>query len=386
MEDALVKAYVDLEAIGSNVMNLRAKTDPAVKFMAVVKADGYGHGAVRVAKKALASGASWLGVARLHEAVELRNAGIIVPILIFGHVHPSSIKRIIDLNLTVSVYDFEMARALSVQAQNSRKSVKIHLKVDTGMGRVGMIIDGPGADVGMQACVKEIKEIGELSGIELEGIYTHFASADHKDKTYTLGQMEKFDALLQNLEKAGVTIKLRHAANSAGIIQIPQSHYDMVRAGISLYGLYPSEEVDKGKIELCPAMTLKSIITGVRHVPQGFKASYGMTWEAPEPTRIASVPVGYADGFSRLFSSNGYMLVRGHRVPIVGRVCMDQTMIDVGIVPDVAVGDEVILIGRQGDATLSTDELAGRIKTINYEIVSSLTSRVERIYSDSGSG
>lgn len=384
MEDALVKAVVDLDAIARNVESLRQKTGPDVKFMAVVKADGYGHGAVKVARKALANGASWLGVARFHEAVELRKAGIITPILIFGYVHPSSISRAVDLNLTLSVYDFEMAEGFSREAKNYKKAVKVHLKIDTGMGRVGMILDNPDQISEYQMRVEEISQIINLPGIDLEGIYTHFAAADHKDKSYTLEQLNKFETLLDSLENAGIKIKIRHAANSAGIIELPQSHYDMVRAGISLYGFYPSSEIDQSRVKLYPAMTLKTMVTGVRQVPKGFKTSYGMTWQASDSTTLASVPVGYADGFSRQFSSNGNMLVKGCKAPIVGRVCMDQTMIDVGDIPGVSTGDEVILIGNQKNESLSADDLAARIETINYEIVSSLTSRVERIYSGSG--
>lgn len=380
MDGSLVKAVINLDAIGKNVVNLKQKTASTVKFMAVVKADGYGHGAVRVAQKALEKGASWLGVARLHEAIELRTAGIIAPILVFGYVESAHIKRAIDLNLTLSVYDFKTASKISAAAQNLKKQATVHLKVDTGMGRMGMIIESP-CD---RSCdfpqIEEISKIKELSGIKLEGIYTHFAAADHKNKTYTLEQIRKFDCLLSCLEKKGVTFKLCHAANSAGIIEFPQSHYDMVRAGISLYGLYPSNEVDKTKVELFPAMTLTSMVTGVRSVPKGFKTSYGMTWQAPDATILASVPVGYGDGFSRQFSSNGCMVIKGQKAPIVGRVCMDQTMIDVGKIKDIAIGDEVVLFGSQGDAVLSADELADTIGTINYEIVTALTSRVERSY------
>ncbi|MCD4721264.1 MAG: alanine racemase [Desulfobacula sp.] len=380
MEYPLVKACINLDAIQKNIQNLKQMTDKNSKFMAVVKADGYGHGAVRVAQKALQSGADWLGVARLNEAVELRNAGINAPILVFGYIHPSQAAIIKDLDLVTTVYGLNMAKALSNEAKLLNKPVKVHLKVDTGMGRVGMVIKPAKKQV-----LKKIQEIVKLPGIALKGIYTHFAAADSKDRTYTDLQIELFASLLEDLKKNGLELSTCHAANSAGIIEFPRSHFDMVRAGISIYGLYPSCEVDQTKIKLTPAMTLKSIVTAVRDVPKGFYVSYGMTHETQRQTRLASVPIGYADGFSRQFSSNCVMLVKGHRASVVGRVCMDQTMIDVGNIPDVTPGCEVVLIGSQGDETLGADELANRVNTINYEVVSALTARVKKIYSDSGS-
>jgi len=381
MEYSLVKACVDLNAIQNNIQKLKQLTDKSSKFMAVVKADAYGHGAVRVSRAALQAGADWLGVARLNEAVELRKAGIKAPILVFGYIHPSWAPGIKDLDLVTTVYGLNMAKALSREAQLLETPLKVHLKVDTGMGRVGMVIKPV-----LKQVLKKIQEIAKLPGIVLSGIYTHFAAADSRDRAYTELQIELFASLLEDLKKNGIEFPICHAANSAGIIEFPQSHFDMVRAGIAIYGLYPSPEVDRTKIELVPAMELKSIVTAVRDVDKGFYVSYGMTHKTRKQTRLASVPIGYADGFSRRFSSNGSMLVRGFSAPIVGRVCMDQTMIDVGDIPDVTTGDEVVLMGAQGDATLHADKLAERIHTINYEIVSALTSRVKKVYSDSGSG
>jgi len=381
MEYPLVKACIDLGAIQNNIRNLKRMTDKKSKFMALVKADGYGHGAVRVAQTALQSGADWLGVARLNEAVELRKAGIDAPILIFGYIHPSQAATIKDLDLVTTVYGLNMAKALSREAKFLNKPIKVHLKIDTGMGRVGMVIKPA-----REQALKKIQEIVKLPGIALKGIYTHFAAADSRDRTYTDLQIDLFASLLEDLKKTGIEFETCHAANSAGIIEFSRSHFDMVRAGISIYGLYPSCEVDQSKVKLFPAMTLKSIVTAVREVPKGFFVSYGMTHETQGQTRLASVPIGYADGFSRQFSSNCVMLVKGHRAPVVGRVCMDQTMIDVGDIPDVNPGCEVVLMGSQGNETLGADELASRINTINYEVVSALTARVKKVYSDSGSG
>lgn len=405
MEYPLVSACIDLDAIQHNIQNLKKMTTEPTRFMAVVKADGYGHGAVRVAVKALESGVDFLGVARLHEAVELRNAGIQAPILVFGYIHPLQAAEVIDLDLATTVYNFEMAEQLSRQAGILNRSIKTHLKIDTGMGRVGMIIGKKDDDLpeknltkistpekdttdktAHRNLLKEIENIVKLPGIDVNGIYTHFAAADSKDKAYTHLQIELFATLLDDLKKQGVEFMVCHAANSAGIMEFPESHFDMVRAGIATYGLYPSREVDQSKVHLIPAMTLKSIVTAVREVPEGFCVSYGMTHKTQKQTRIASVPIGYADGFSRLFSSNCQVLLKGKRANVLGRVCMDQTLIDVGDIPDVATGDEVILIGSQKNETIGADELANRINTINYEIVSALTPRVKRIYSGSGSG
>ncbi len=381
MVSHLVTAVIDLDAIKSNVTALKRLTAPHCRFMAVVKADGYGHGAVKVAQKAINSGAAWLGVARLEEALPLRDAGISSPILVFGYIHPLQVTTAAALDVTITVYNLDMAKAISRELQRLGKSMDVHLKVDTGMGRVGMIVDTTisGRDI-REKLIKEIDAIAGLPGIRLKGIYTHFAASDSSDKGYTKNQINAFNSLLSDLEKKGIAFEIRHAANSAGIIAHPDSHYDMVRAGISLYGLQPSGEVDLSNVRLTPAMTLTSIVTAVRQVPRDFCVSYGMTHKTVDPTQLASVPVGYADGFSRLFSSNGHMLVKGQRAPIVGRVCMDQTMIDVGHINGIVPGDEVVIFGCQKDSCLTADELANRIKTINYEIVSALTSRVERVY------
>lgn len=366
--------------------------------MAVIKADAYGHGAVPIAKAAVTAGADWLGVARLNNVVQLRSKAIELPILVFGYTHPAQAAMINELDLVATVYDLKMAQALSDRAKSLDRPVKIHLKVDTGMGRVGMVIEKNQAiddttptrnrlsrKTTRMETLKEIEKIIRLPGLDVRGIYTHFAAADCKDRTYTDLQIELFTALLEDLKKMGIEFEICHAANSAGIIEFPESHFDMVRPGIGIYGLYPSREVDQSKVTLIPAMRLTSVVTSVRTVPKGFYVSYGMTHKTRYKTTLATVPVGYADGFSRLFSSNCQMLVNGQRADVVGRVCMDQTVIDVGDTP-VKVGDEIVLIGSQGNETIGADELADRIHTINYEIVSALTPRVKRIYSESGSG
>jgi alanine racemase len=380
----LIWAEVDLNAIAHNVRELRRVVDPQARLMLAVKANGYGHGAVETAQTGLAAGADALGVARLHEAVELRQAGIDAPILVFGYTPPRQAHILIEYDLAQAFCHLETARSYSDAGVAAAKPIRLHLKVDTGMGRLGILAGAFQGAVSEAApghwTPEDLKRLAALSGIELEGVFTHFASSDSADKAYTHRQMERFRLFLKDLDKAGLNPDIRHAANSGAIIDLPETHLDMVRAGISLYGLYPSAEVDTSRIDLRPAMTLKARIIHVKQVPAGFKVSYGMTYETPKPTVIATIPVGYADGFSRLLSNRGQMLVRGQRAPIVGRVCMDLTMLDVGHIPGVCLEDEVVIFGRQEGAEIPVEELAAQLNTINYEITSALTARVPRVY------
>jgi alanine racemase len=373
---------INLLAIKHNVMTLKKRVGKDVKLMAVVKADGYGHGAVKIARVALQSGATWLGVARISEAIKLRKHKIDSPILVFGSVSAGDVATLAKHQLSITIHTLKAAEEISLEALRQAVFIKAHVKIDTGMGRTGLLPDHLRATPSLNnAATKEIKAMANLDNLEIEGIYTHLASADFKDKTFTNYQLENFNLLLEELMQNGVRIDICHAANSAGIIDMPQqTSYDLVRAGISIYGLYPSNEVYKPNAVLRPAMSLKAIITSVKEVPQGFTISYGMTYTTQIRTKIAIIPVGYADGYPRLLSSNGFMLVRGKRAPIAGRVCMDQTMIDVGHIPMVKPGDEVVLIGKQGKEEITVDEVAANAKTINYEIVSLLSTRLPRIY------
>jgi alanine racemase len=385
LEFPLVWAEVYLEAIAHNVRELRRITDPGADLMAVVKANAYGHGVIEVTRKALENGANSLGVARIEEGIELRKAGFNEPVLIFGYTPPQLAHKLITFDLTQTVWSYNTAQSLSDVAVSSNKQIKVHLKVDTGMGRLGLLPDcRRPPETGQNLignAIRDVESISSLAGLTLEGVYTHFASADSSDKTYAGKQFKIFVDFLNEMRRAGMNPPLCHAANSAAIIDMPETHLHMVRAGIAIYGLYPSDEVNKHRIALKPAMTLKSKIVHLKKVPPGFKVSYGSTYQTPKSTTIASIPVGYADGFNRLLSSRGHMLVRGRRAPIVGRVCMDQTMLDVGHIPDVALEDEVVIFGRQEDESIPVDEIAATLNTINYEIVSSLTARVPRIYS-----
>lgn len=379
MEAPNIWAEIDLEAIDHNVRELRRITHPRARMIAVVKADGYGHGAVNVAKTVLAAGTDMLAVARIDEAIVLRQAGLDAPILVFSPTSPDFAANLIEHNLIQGVTGLAVAQQLDAVAQRYGKTIPIHLKVDSGMGRLGLLPDERRVSEPMSA-VAEVAAIAQLKGLRLEGVYTHFAAADERDKGYAHHQLSVFETFLNALETAGIDPGLRHAANSAAIIDLPASHLDAVRPGISLYGLYPSPDVDHSRIDLQPALSLKSRLLQVKAVPAGFKASYGMTWEAPQPTVIGTVAAGYADGIQRRLSNRGAMLVNGRRAPIAGRVCMDLIMLDLGADSPAVVGDEVVIIGRQGDARITADDIADQLGTINYEVVFTNGMRVPRLY------
>ncbi len=377
-------AEIDLKRIALNIQELRRITRPKARVMAVIKADAYGHGAVAVGRCALENGADTLGVARIQEAVILRENGLSAPLLIFGHTSPAAADMLIQYDLTQTVFDSSMAEAYNQAAGQRGGKLKIHLKIDTGMGRLGFWGSTPLAEADSEisgaGTLKAIEAITRLPHLELEGIYTHFAAADEADKTNSLGQLESFLTLIQRLRSRSIEFPVQHAANSAAIIDLPETHLDMVRAGISLYGLYPSAQVDQKKITLLPAMRFASRIIQTKNVPAGFRVSYGGDYQATQATTIATVAVGYADGLNRGLSSRGHMLVHGRRAPIAGRVCMDLTMLDVGDIPDVAPGDEVVIFGSQGDAFIGADEVAAMLGTINYEVVTGISKRVPRVY------
>lgn len=368
-------AEVDLGAIAHNVKELIRVKDSRAKFMAVVKANGYGHGAVPVARTALAAGAEWLGVAILTEALELRRAGLDGPLLVLGFTPPEQSDLVVANDVSQAVYTIDGARALSEAAARAGRPARVHLKVDTGMGRLGVTPD----DAGLAAA----RIIAGLPGLILEGVFTHFATADATDKGYAREQFARFTAFLARLQAARFDFGLRHAANSAALIELPETHLDLVRAGIAVYGLYPSDEVER-RVDLRPAMSLKVRVAHVKEVPAGTGVSYGRTFVTGRPSVVATLPIGYADGYPRSLSSRGVVLVRGRRAPIIGRVCMDQCMADVTGIPGVAAGDEVVLMGRQNGAAVTADDLARLEGTINYEVVCDVTARVPRVYSPAG--
>jgi len=373
MTEPLVWADIDLAAYARNISALKRLARPETQLMAVVKADAYGHGAVSLSRQALESGADFLGVARIGEALELREAGIDAPLLIFGHTPIALADALIDNQLTQTVWSLETATALSAKAAARDRRIPVHIKADTGMGRLGLL---PGSS----DAARDIQSIASLPGLEAQGVYTHFAGADKADKNSANRQLETFLDFIESLRRGGLEFPLRHAANSAALLSMPDSHLDMVRLGISTYGLLPSAEVSAGELELDSVMQLKARIMQLKQLPADSPVSYGSTWRTPAPTTIATVAIGYADGLNRLLSSRGHMLVRGQRAPIVGRVCMDLTMLDVEHLSGVTPGDEVVVFGRQGDEAILASELADLTDTISYEVLTSITARVPRVY------
>jgi alanine racemase len=377
-------AEIDLSAISHNISAVRRILAPGCRLMAAVKANAYGHGLLAVSIRALAAGADALGVARLSEALQLREAGIAAPVLIFGHTPPSSVGQLLRYNLTQSVYGLDTARPLSEAAESLGGRVRAHVKIDTGMGRLGILAAGavPVCTAGGIAAtgLEEAAAVCALPGIRLEGIYTHFAAADEADKGSAYKQLAVFHEFTEALKTRGIEFAIRHAANSAATIDMPEAHLDMVRPGIAVYGIYPSETVDRSRILLKPAMALKTRVIHLKRVEAGFPVSYGGDAVTTRSTLIATVAIGYGDGYRRLLSRNGRMLVRGKGAPVIGRVCMDQTMLDATDIPEIRVGDEVAAIGSQGDVTVTADEVAEKCQTISYEIVAGVSERVERVY------
>lgn len=367
-----VWAEIDLKAIAHNVRELRRITSPQAGLMAVVKANGYGHGAAQVARAALENGASRLAVATLGEAIRLRREGIGVPIMIFGYTPEYLLDQVLEYDIIQTVFSEAGAAALSEAAVKAGKRTKVHLKIDTGMGRIGFrAVEDP---------LKDILSLAKLPGLEIEGIFSHFAVADCRDKAYTEAQFELFMKITQSLAAAGLEIPLRHICNSAGIIELPEAHLDLVRPGISIYGYYPSNEVDRSKLSLKPAMTLKCEVALLKEVGPGSSISYGCTYQTKAGEIVATLPIGYADGYTRLFSSKAEVLIKGTKAPIIGRVCMDQCMARVSHIEGIKAGDEVILMGSQSEQHITADDLAELIGTISYEILCMISERVPRVY------
>jgi alanine racemase len=366
-----VYAEINLDAIVKNVDNLMALTKENTGALAVVKADGYGHGDVAVAK-AVAQKVTGYAVATLDEAVNLRENGVKKPILVLGYVDPYEFDILVSHEITATVFDVETAQLLADAARVQKKQAHCHIKVDTGMRRIGLEPDENGI-----AIVKQITALKELSA---DGIFTHFATSDETDKTSAEHQFKLFTDFTGRLEKEGIHFTYRHCANSAAVIDMPQVDLDMVRLGIAMYGMYPSDEVKKEKVELFPALDLKSHVTMVKEIPAGEKVSYGGTFTTTRTTKLATVSVGYGDGYPRALSSKGYVLVRGQKAPIVGRVCMDQMMVDVTDIENVTRADIVTLIGKDGDAEITVEEIAALAGTFNYEFVCDLGKRIPRSY------
>ena len=366
------RVKIDLDAISRNFDAVREKA--GVKVMAVVKADAYGHGAIQVARL-LQDKCAFFGVSSMLEAMELRKAGLRTPILILGHTPVNAYPTAIQEGIRPTIFHYEDAQALSRAAQELGQPAPFHFAVDTGMSRLGFQVTEEAADI----CAK----IARLPGLVSEGLFSHFATADCADLSKARQQAERFDLFYEMLTARGVSVSIRHLDNSAGLMNFP-NHYEMVRSGIITYGMYPSEEVSPEKLKLEPALQFLSRVTHVKLLPAGREISYGGTYVTTRETRVATVPVGYADGYRRSLSGKFHVLIRGKRAPILGRVCMDQLMVDVTDIPDTAVNDRVTLVGRDGEEVITMEDIAAAADSFNYEFVCGISRRVPRIYVSGG--
>jgi len=366
-----VCAQIDLSAVRKNIEAIRASVRPESKLMVVLKADGYGHGAVPIAKR-IDDIADAYGMAIVEEAVELREAGITKPILVLGYTASHLYDKVIQYDITQTIFQYETAYELNEAAKKAGKTVKIHIKLDTGMSRIGFAVT--------EESVEEIVKISKLSNLCMEGVFTHFAKADEIDKEATRLQYQRFTEMLERLELRGISFTIRHISNTAAIIDLPEYNLDMVRCGIGTYGMYPSVDVQKNRVVLTPAMELKTHISYVKELPKGVGISYNGTYVTERPMRVATIPVGYGDGYPRLLSSKGRVLIHGKSAPILGRVCMDQFMVDVSDIPEAKQNDDVTLIGHDGHESIPTEEISAYAGTINYEIVCEVGKRIPRVY------
>ena len=370
-----VWAEIDLDKAAYNMKNIK-KIVGDKEVIAVVKADCYGHGADDLAPVFLENGASRLAVAILTEGIELRKKNITAPIMILGYTPLELSEELINNDIEQTVYDLEYAKKLSSLAEKLGKKAKIHIALDTGMGRIGFIPN--------EKSIEDVVEIASLKGIEIIGIFTHFSTADEYDKTYTNEQFKKIKDFIAELEKRNINIPLKHVSNSGAIMDMPETYLDAVRAGIILYGYYPSNEVNKEKLDIKPILTLKTTISHVKEVEEGTSISYERTFITKKKSKIATIPIGYADGYSRLLSGKAKVIINGKFAPVVGRICMDQCMIDVTDIGEVKVGDEVILLGEEGNLKFNADDFAEIMGTINYEITCMLKQRIPRVYIKEG--
>ena len=376
-KDSRVKAVISLDAVEHNFREMRKNIAEETKMIAVIKADAYGHGAVPIAHLIEDYDYIWgFAAATAEEAIHLREAGITKPILILGIVFDEYFPELVRYEIRPAVCEYEEARKLSDEAVLQKKTVHIHIALDTGMTRIGY------ADIPENAV--KIEKVAKIPNLVIEGMFTHFARADETDRSPALVQLDRYLRFAELLEKRGVHIPVRHCSNSAGIIRVPEANLNVVRAGITIYGIYPSEEVERDIVKLIPAMELKSHVSYVKNVERGTAVSYGGTFITERFTRMATIPVGYADGYPRQLSNKGWVLIHGKKAPILGRVCMDQFMVDVTDIPEVKAGDEVTLMGRDGDEFISVEMLGDLSGRFSYEFVCEISKRVPRVYIKDG--
>ena len=365
---------INLDAVKHNVREFKKRVnDENIAMMAAVKANGYGHGAVEVAKAAIGAGVSHLAVAFVDEGIELREAGVTVPILILGYTPEDAVEDAIEYDIMITVYRIEDLKNIDCIAERLQKKARIQIKIDTGMSRIGLQ---------EEEVVPFLQELKKMQNVEVEGIFTHYSTADEVDKTYTLMQKDLFEKAVNIAKDMGIHLPFIHSSNSAGTMELNNEFQNMVRVGIGIYGMYPSNEVNHKTVALQPILTLKSKVAHVKRAKQGRGVSYGNTYVATGEEWVATIPIGYADGFSRQLSSKGYALINGVRVPIIGRVCMDQLMLDVTKAMPVHVGEEVVLYGKQGNEEIAIEEVADILGTINYEVTCMLDRRIPRVYKE----
>ncbi|HBJ2608193.1 alanine racemase [Clostridium botulinum] len=370
-----VWAEIDLDNLQHNLKQIK-KICGNKEIIGVIKANAYGHGAMEIAPTLLENGVSRLAVAVLSEAMELRMSGVKEPIMILGYTPWALGDMLLDNDIEQSVYSYNDALELSKIAVLKRKILKIHIVVDTGMGRIGFLPT--------KESVEDVYKISKLPNIEIEGVFSHFSSADESDKDYTLYQMNKYNAFINKLEEKNIQVPIKHIANSAAIIDLENTHLDAVRAGIIMYGYYPSNYVLRNNINLKPVMSLKTSIVHIKKVSSGEYISYGRTFKTKRESIIATLPIGYADGYNRLLSNKGKVIVNGKLAPVIGRVCMDQCMIDVTFIENLKVGDVVTIMGEENGVSYTAEDIASQIGTISYEVICNVNKRVPRVYKKDG--
>jgi alanine racemase len=368
-------AEINLDNLAHNMREIR-RISKSKDIIAVIKADAYGHGALDVAPVLIENGATRFAVAILSEAIELRNGGIKAPIMILGFTPIEQVEDVFQYDIEQTVYTLEHAKEISRKAVELNKKAKVHIKLDTGMGRIGFLPN--------EESVEEVQRISKLPNLIIEGLFSHFSSADEKDKEYTYYQLSKFNWFYERLKALNVDIKMRHISNSPSITDLPEAHFEAIRPGIILYGYYPSKEVFKNKIEIKPVMTIKTKIVHIKNLPGGEYISYGREFKTEEESVIATLPIGYADGYTRLLKNKGKVIINGQFAPVIGRICMDQCMIDVTHIEGVKNGDEVIVMGESQGCSFTADDIAESIGTINYEILCMVSKRVPRVYIEEG--
>jgi alanine racemase len=363
---------IDLNALRHNLSALKKRVGPQTKILGIVKADAYGHGDYEISRVLLNNGVEMLGIAILEEGIQLRDKGIKAPLLLLGGIFEEQIDTVIQYGLTPTVYDLKLAEVLSKRAYYFNTIMKVHVYVDTGMGSIGVKHD---------KAVEFVKFARNLKNLLIEGIYTHCSSSDEKDSAFTILQIRRFRDVLDALDASKACIPLRHMANSGAILGYPEAYFTMVRPGLSLYGLYPSEDVSRD-IGIRPVMSFKTRIIHIKDMESGDVVGYGRTYRITKPTRVATLPLGYDDGYNRLLSNQGEVLIRGKKASIIGRVCMDQCFVDVTNIKDVSVGDEAVLYGSQGQETIPIESVAEQLNTVPYEVTCNISKRVPRIYTN----